>query len=82
MGGQPPSLGAPPPLSGGAGGEAGSWRSPGQGRSRSHIGGLRLLASAVTRGCLVGEGWLNLSIYMSICLLAQAVPEQRTRAAL
>jgi hypothetical protein len=40
----------------GGGGGAGSWRSPGQGRSRSHIGSLRLLSSAVTRGCLVGEG--------------------------
>jgi hypothetical protein len=72
-GGQPP-LGAPPPLSGGGGGggrrrrggwrggalAAGSWRSPCHGSSRSHIGGLRLLASAVTRGCLVaGEGQLN-----------------------
>jgi hypothetical protein len=64
-----PFGGAAPPLRGGgwgrrrgggvAGGGAGSWRSPCQGRSRSHIGGLQLLASAVTRGCLVGEGKLN-----------------------
>jgi hypothetical protein len=58
-----PFGGAAPPLrgggGGGGGGGAGSWRSPGQGRSSSHIGDLRLLASgcghpvAVTRGCLV-----------------------------
>jgi hypothetical protein len=58
---RPPSLGGGAEGGGGGGwgGGGGSWQlaeSRPKGRSRSHIGGLRLLASAVTRGCLVGEG--------------------------